>query len=134
MSTLVANPDPAPTLSVTISVTVDANGSLNLIHDDQPLNDALYVKHLRDSTTDPVCVRLTIVGPSSGWDIKAQHVLDSDEIVLWEHGAMNQCSFVWAETDHEYGIEITASPTDSSAAPKKKMVYIKVRPEPELPD
>lgn len=134
MPTLV-NDSAAPTFPVTIQVLLDVSGELALVSEGTPIpkDETLLVKHKRLQASDPVAVPITIVAPDGGWRIAAEHELDSRALLAWEASG-EQCRHTWAETAHEYAVSVTAHPPSASDEPKKRTVFLKVRPEPDLPD
>jgi hypothetical protein len=129
----IINLQPATTHPITIYTSLAASGELQLTCNDAliPDEEPLLVKHLRLSDLDPVVVPVTLVAPDHHWRIEARHA-DS----AWTtNGEPDKCSWTWAETDREYAITLTVYPSSEGAAePKKKTVYLTVRPEPDLPD
>ena len=132
MITLTNDPN-AQAFPVNIQSSVGVNGTLELSANGVAMagDDDLFVKHRRLETSDPVVVPISIMAPDTGWQISAVHELDSREQCPWETDG-SQCSHTWAETERQYAVVVTAS--HPSSGQKKRTVYLKVRPEPDLPE
>lgn len=132
MPTLISDPG-VPAFPIIIQTSLGANGDLELTANGAavPESEGLFVKHQRITTSDPVVVPISIVAPDTGWQVTAAHELDSRAQCSWETDG-SQCNHTWAETERQYAVVVTAS--HPSSGQKKRTVYLKVRPEPDLPE